>query len=283
MANRAVDQKSVDCPELDRSIDLENLLKKHEIDPLNENTVLLVIDIQNDFCEPEGALSVNDATETIREINYLTKMFRRVVFTQDYHCKNHLSFVSEHTGKQAYDQIETEHGLQTLWPAHCVQNTRGADFHDSLFVPDHARVVRKGNRREVDSYSAFLENDLETETGLREYLCTNESARREREGDEFVEEIDAKKRTLRILRKHDKEKNGEENVAVFGSEKQNLAIQNVVLVGVAYDYCVRSSSIDAAKFFQNVFVIERCTKAVNLNKSVEDATTDMLDAGVHII
>jgi nicotinamidase/pyrazinamidase len=134
-----------------------------------EHDVLLVVDVQNDFC-PEGALAVPRGDEVVPVINRLAGRFANVVLTQDWHPPGHASFASSHRGRRPYDIVEAFYGPQTLWPDHCVQGTPGADFHLSLNIPHAALVLRKGMRRAIDSYSAFFENDRKTPTGLVGYL-----------------------------------------------------------------------------------------------------------------
>ena len=128
-----------------------------------------MIDVQNDFC-PGGALAVNGGDEIIPLINRLASEHEHVVLTQDWHPADHSSFASQHKGASAFTQIEMPYGPQTLWPDHCIIGSQGAEFHKSLDVPNAELIIRKGFRREVDSYSAFFENDHETPTGLGGYL-----------------------------------------------------------------------------------------------------------------
>ncbi|HZU11184.1 MAG TPA: bifunctional nicotinamidase/pyrazinamidase, partial [Pseudacidobacterium sp.] len=131
--------------------------------------VLLIIDVQNDFC-PGGALAVPHGDEIVPVINQLAQQFAHVILTQDWHPKGHLSFASRHPGKSPFDVVEVSYGPQTLWPDHCIQASRGAEFHPDLKVPHAELVLRKGFRPEIDSYSAFQENDRKTKTGLEGYL-----------------------------------------------------------------------------------------------------------------
>jgi nicotinamidase/pyrazinamidase len=130
---------------------------------------LLVIDLQNDFC-PGGALPVAGADEIVPIVNSLGSRFGHVILTQDWHPRGHISFASKHRDAQPYSAIEAPYGSQTLWPDHCVQGTQGADFHPALSVPRAELILRKGFRMGIDSYSAFLENDHATPTGLAGYL-----------------------------------------------------------------------------------------------------------------
>ena len=123
-----------------------------------ESDVLLVVDIQNDFC-PGGRLDVPRGDEVVEPINRLARRFRHVVLTQDWHPPDHLSFASAHPGRKPFETIEMSYGAQILWPDHCVQGTPGAEFRSDLRIPRAELVLRKGYQREIDSYSAFFEND----------------------------------------------------------------------------------------------------------------------------
>jgi nicotinamidase/pyrazinamidase len=131
--------------------------------------VLLVVDIQNDFC-PGGRLAVPRGDEVVPLINELAARFEHVVLTQDWHPRGHQSFASSHPGKKPYETIRVAYGDQVLWPDHCVQGTLGAEFRSDLRIPHASLVIRKGIHREIDSYSAFRENDHATRTGLAGYL-----------------------------------------------------------------------------------------------------------------
>jgi len=133
------------------------------------NAALLVIDVQNDFCAG-GALAVADGDAVVGVINDLAPQFGARVFTQDWHPPGHASFASSHSGKQPFEITELAYGEQVLWPDHCVQGTEGAAFHRSLDSLGADLVIRKGFRPDIDSYSAFYENDRTTPTGLTGYL-----------------------------------------------------------------------------------------------------------------
>jgi nicotinamidase/pyrazinamidase len=135
----------------------------------DDGAVLLGVDLQVDFC-PGGALSVPLADQVVPVVNQLARRFRHVVLTQDWHPADHLSFASQHPGRSPFDTMDGPGGRDTLWPDHCVQGSRGAEFHPDLDIPHAEMILRKGFRREVDSYSAFLENDRVTPTGLAGYL-----------------------------------------------------------------------------------------------------------------
>jgi len=136
---------------------------------IRPDDALIVIDMQNDFC-PGGALAVPDGDAIVAPINRLIAAFPHVILTQDWHPAGHRSFASTHPGKQPFDSIEWRYGPQTLWPDHCVQGSKGADFHPGLKIDTAELVIRKGFRSEIDSYSAFTENDKTTRTGLAGYL-----------------------------------------------------------------------------------------------------------------
>jgi nicotinamidase/pyrazinamidase len=136
---------------------------------VGEHDVLLVVDVQNDFC-PGGGLAVPRGDEVVPVINRLAGQFAHVVLTQDWHPRGHLSFASSHPGTQPFQTIEVAYGAQVLWPDHCVQGTPGAAFRADLDIPHAELVLRKGYHRQIDSYSAFYENDRATHTGLAGYL-----------------------------------------------------------------------------------------------------------------
>ena len=140
-------------------------------DPIvnRHSDALIVVDVQNDFC-PGGALAVDRGDAIVPAINDLSARFAHVLLTQDWHPRDHKSFASNHRGAAPFDTADMPYGPQTLWPDHCVQGTRGAEFHDRLNVERAELVIRKGFRSEIDSYSAFFENDKKTPTGLTGYL-----------------------------------------------------------------------------------------------------------------
>lgn len=143
---------------------------------ITSRDVLLVVDIQNDFC-PGGSLAVPDGDAVIPVIHSIAPRFAHTVLTQDWHSPRHLSFASAHPGKHPFEHVHLSYGEQTLWPDHCIQGTRGAEFHPALNLPRAELVLRKGFRREIDSYSAFFENDRSTATGLAGYLRDRELTR----------------------------------------------------------------------------------------------------------
>ena len=191
---------------------------------------LIVIDVQNDFC-PGGALAVAEGDEIIRRINGLMGEFATVVLTQDWHPANHASFADNHPGAEPFTLIQMPYGPQVLWPTHCVQGSRGADFHQDLRTDPAHLIVRKGFRPEIDSYSAFFENDHVTPTGLDGYL-------------------------------------------------RSRGVTAVTLVGLATDYCVAYSALDAARLEFKATVLEGATRAIDLNGSLSEARDKMRAAGV---
>ena len=135
----------------------------------DDRTVLLVVDVQNDFC-PGGSLAVADGDAVVPVINALARRFRHVVLTQDWHPAGHASFASSHPGRRPFETIELAYGSQVLWPDHCVQGSPGAAFHAGLDLPHAEAVIRKGFRPGIDSYSGLIEADRRTPTGLEGYL-----------------------------------------------------------------------------------------------------------------
>lgn len=193
-------------------------------------TALIIVDMQNDFM-PNGALAVQNADKIIQPINQLAKHFQNVILTQDWHPDEHISFADNHTNQQAFDYIELSYGQQVLWPKHCVQGSQGAEFHRDLNIPHAQLIIRKGYHTEIDSYSAFLEADKKTATGLASYL-------RERK------------------------------------------MNTVYIVGVATDYCVKWTALDAQQAGFKTYVIEDLCKAIDINGSLADAWVEMSKVGV---
>lgn len=130
---------------------------------------LLIIDVQNDFC-PGGNLAVPDGDTVVPIINTLIDRFDIIIQTQDWHPSDHSSFASNHPEKNPYETVELAYGTQVLWPDHCIQNSKGAEFHPKLNTKKTQVIIRKGFRKDIDSYSTFYENDKITTTGLRGYL-----------------------------------------------------------------------------------------------------------------
>lgn len=198
--------------------------------------LLLIIDVQRDFC-PGGRLAIADGDAVVPAINQIAGSFEHIVLTQDWHPANHTSFASQHAGKQPFDQIQLGYGLQTLWPDHCVRNTPGADFHPDLSSDVLTRtelILRKGFRAGIDSYSAFLENDKQTTTGLAGYL-------------------------------HER------------------GFERIFVAGLAYDYCVRFSAVDAVKAGFETWVIQDACRSVDPTDSETAATQEFAQTGVQQI
>ncbi len=194
---------------------------------------LVVIDLQNDFC-PGGALAVAGGDEIVPLVNDLIRSADHVIMTQDWHPAGHSSFASSHPGHQSYQSITMPYGEQTLWPDHCIQGSRGAEFHTGLAWAKAELVIRKGFRPAIDSYSAFFENDRTTPTGLAGYL-------RER------------------------------------------GIGSITLAGLATDFCVAYSALDAVKLGFSATVRLAACRGIDLNGSLDAMTGRMRDAGVTLL
>ena len=194
--------------------------------------VLVVIDVQNDFCSG-GALAVPDGDAVVPEIRTLMAAFEHVVLTQDWHPAGHSSFASQHEGHAPFETVDMAYGPQILWPDHCVQGTPGADFHADLDWSRAELVIRKGFRRHIDSYSAFFENDRQTPTGLKGYL-------------------------------------------------DERGFTRVVLAGLATDFCVHFSAVDARRLGFDVTVIERACRGIDLDGSLSAARRQWADIGVEV-
>ncbi len=197
------------------------------------NEAIVVIDVQNDFC-PGGALAVERGDEVVPEINRIVRNYPVRVFTQDWHTQGHGSFASAHPGRAPFDLIDMPYGPQVLWPDHCVQGTDGADFHEDLITDTAQLVLRKGFRSEIDSYSAFFENDLSTATGLEGYL-------------------------------------------------RGRGVEKVTLVGLATDYCVAWSALDAVRLGFSVKVRLDACRGIDIDGSLAKALAEMEAAGVQLV
>lgn len=143
---------------------------------ISPEDVLVVVDVQYDFL-PGGNLAVSGGDEIVPLINALSKKFKNVVLTQDWHPADHISFASQHPGKAPFETVELDYGTQVLWPDHCVWQTRGAELSGDLDIPHAQLVIRKGYNRAIDSYSGFQEADRETLTGLAGYLNERDAGR----------------------------------------------------------------------------------------------------------
>ncbi|WFT83588.1 bifunctional nicotinamidase/pyrazinamidase [Methylobacterium sp. CB376] len=195
-----------------------------------ETDVLLVVDVQRDFL-PGGALAVPDGDAVLGPINDLGRRFRHVVLTQDWHPPGHASFASSHPGRAPFESLDLAYGPQVLWPDHCVMGTPGAALADGLDLAGAELVIRKGYRPGIDSYSAFLEADRRTTTGLAGYL-------RER------------------------------------------GLARVVLCGLATDFCVGWSALDARAAGFEAVVVEEACRGIDQAGSLARAWEAMARAGV---
>jgi nicotinamidase/pyrazinamidase len=194
------------------------------------STVLIVVDVQNSFL-PGGSLAVPKGNEVVPVINDLAKRFVNVVLTQDWHPAGHRSFASSHPGKKPFDTIALDYGEQILWPDHCVQGTEGARLCRDLDLAHAQLVLRKGYHPNVDSYSAFIEADGKTTTGLRGYL-------------------------------------------------QERGIDKVYVCGLATDFCVAWTALDARKLGFAAVVMDDACRAIDTQGSLATAWERMVRAGV---
>ena len=200
---------------------------------MQKNAALIVVDVQNGFT-PGGNLAVANADEIIPNINEIATYFENIIITQDWHPEDHISFAQNHANKKPFDTVELDYGTQVLWPSHCVQGTHDAELHPNLKLPTAQLIIRKGFHRHIDSYSAFMEADYKTTTGLSGYL-------------------------------------------------KERAIDTVFVVGIATDFCVAWTAIDAVNLGFKTFVIADATKGIDLNGSLQQAWDEMLKAGVQRI
>jgi len=197
---------------------------------LGAKDALIVVDVQNDFC-PGGRLAVQKGDEVVPVINALAQRFANVVLTQDWHPPGHQSFATSHPGRKPFDSIKLPYGEQVLWPDHCVQGSDGAALHKDLSVPHAQLVIRKGYNKDVDSYSAFLEADRKTRTGLEGYF-------------------------------------------------EERGIKRVFVCGLATDFCVAWTALDARKLGFAAVVVEDACRAIDNQGSLAAAGEKMRKAGV---
>jgi nicotinamidase/pyrazinamidase len=193
-------------------------------------SALIVVDVQNCFL-PGGSLAVKEGDQVVPVINKIAKAFDCVVMTQDWHTAHHISFASSHAGKKPFELIDLAYGKQVLWPDHCVQGTEGAQPSKDLNIPNAQLVIRKGFHNDVDSYSAFLEADKKTHTGLASYL-------------------------------------------------KERAIKTVFVTGLATDFCVAWTAIDARGAGFDAYVVEDACRGIDAGGSLAKAWADMTAAGV---
>jgi nicotinamidase/pyrazinamidase len=196
------------------------------------NLALIVIDMQNDFCEG-GALAVPGGNAIVPLVNRLIAGHDHVILTQDWHPPGHASFASAWPGADLFSARDFPYGPQTMWPDHCVQNTQGAAFHPDLQIGKAEMIVRKGFHRGIDSYSAFRENDRITRTGLDGYL-------------------------------------------------KERGFTHLVMCGLALDYCVAWSALDARHAGFEVAVVQPATAAIDLDGSKARMLEEMRQADVRL-
>ncbi|WP_273820815.1 bifunctional nicotinamidase/pyrazinamidase [Pseudomonas asplenii] len=202
--------------------------------PLDDpRCALIVIDVQNDFI-PGGNLAVAGGDEIVPLISRLARRFRNVIIAQDWHPAGHASFASSHPGHQPFDTVQLPYGPQVLWPDHCLQGSHGAELHADLHLPHARLVIRKGCNPQIDSYSAFVEADRRTPTGLAGYL-------------------------------------------------RECGIDTLYLVGLALDYCVAWSALDARSAGFTTFLIPDACRAIDLDGSLKRAMGEMEAAGVQFV
>jgi nicotinamidase/pyrazinamidase len=197
---------------------------------IRDSDVFVVIDVQNCFM-PGGSLAVKEGDQIVPLINRLAKSFKHVVLTQDWHTADHVSFASQHPGKKPFETMRLSYGTQVLWPDHCVQGTEGAMLHKGLDIPHAELILRKGYRREVDSYSAFVEADKKTQTGLGGYL-------------------------------------------------KQRGLKRAFFAGLATDFCVAWSALDARRQGFESLVIEDACRGIDNQGSLAGAWADMRASGV---
>jgi nicotinamidase/pyrazinamidase len=198
--------------------------------PIGSSSALIVVDVQNCFVDG-GTLPVAHGAEVIPVINGIAPLFENIVVTQDWHTKGHSSFASSHQGKKPFDVVSLPYGQQVLWPDHGIQGTPDAELHKDLKLPTAQLIIRKGYRKDIDSYSAFMEADRKTTTGLAAYLHAHQ-------------------------------------------------IDTVFIVGLATDFCVAWTALDARAAGFNAYVIEDACRGINLNGSVQLAWNNMAESGV---
>ena len=193
-------------------------------------SVLIAVDVQNCFVEG-GTLPVAKGSEVVPVINRISTAFENIVVTQDWHTKGHASFASAYEGKKPFETTKLTYGTQVLWPDHCVQGTKDAELHKDLSLPSAQLIIRKGYHPKVDSYSAFMEADAKTATGLSGYL-------------------------------------------------KQRGIKTVFVTGLATDFCVAWTAIDARAAGFEVYVVEDACRAIDLNGSLAAAWKNMAAKGV---
>ena len=197
---------------------------------IKSTDVLVVVDLQHDFL-PGGSLAVAGGDEIVPLINTLARHFANVIFTQDWHPADHISFASQHPGKAPFETVDLPYGTQVLWPDHCVWNSHGAALSSDLDVPHGQLIIRKGYNRGIDSYSGFQEADRATLTGRAGYLNERD-------------------------------------------------VDRLYIAGLATDFCVAWTAIDAAAAGFDVTVIGDASRAIDTDGSLARAWADLAEAGV---
>ena len=199
-----------------------------------ESDALILVDIQNDFL-PGGALEVKGGDEIIPLVNEIQNKFDKIFATQDFHPSHHKSFATNHSGEEIGNVIEWKGLSQILWPDHCVQGSKGTEFHSSLDQSRWTDIIQKGTNPDIDSYSGFFDNAWKLDTGLNERLKLSQ-------------------------------------------------VKRVFIVGLALDYCIKFTALDATKLGYETVLLVDCTKAVNLSpEDGEKAMKELQEAGVELI
>ncbi len=208
--------------------------KEKSSEPNSATAAFIVVDVQNDFC-PGGSLAVEGGDSVIAPINRLMTKFRRVILTQDWHPSGHVSFASSWAGMSTFDTVSVGGIEQILWPEHCVEGSHGAAFHKDLRTDDAELILRKGYHRDIDSYSAFFENDRKTSTGLSGWL-------------------------------------------------RSIGVDSLWIAGLATDFCVRYTVMDALALGFGVTVLSDAIRGVDVpSGSVDSALRTMEAHGVRFI
>lgn len=198
---------------------------------LPSSAALLVIDVQNCFVDG-GSLPVLDGAQVIPVINKIAPSFQNIIVTQDWHPAGHISFASTHSGVSPFEAIKLSYGEQMLWPDHCIQGSQDAALHPELDLPSTQLILRKGFHKEVDSYSAFMEADRKTSTGLAAYLRSRQ-------------------------------------------------IDTVYIVGLATDFCVAWTALDARDAGFTVYIVEDATRAISSGNSLESVWHTLNSKGIY--
>lgn len=199
-----------------------------------EKSALIIVDVQNDFLNG-GSLAVAHGNQILNPINQLQENFDFIVATQDFHPADHESFATNHPNKEIGEWIDLYGLRQILWPIHCVQGSKGVEFHSELNKNKWRAIFQKGKNPAVDSYSGFFDNARRGDTGMGNYLNNNK-------------------------------------------------IKTVFITGLALDYCIKYTALDALSLGFETFLIVDATKPVNLDPGDgQKAIEELIGAGVQII